>query len=185
MKKPIVSIIAALGVLLIVTSCKLVMDKDSSNQAVYALKLASGDITSWTQDASEGFSEFKASTLETFINGGAPKYVDEGVVEGFIQNMSNSSKKVIIYVMDFGTASNATAMYAQIDANNGSKIEAQSYSLNTAQLDDSPSSGVTAYAHFGQYFIELSFSEFSDKTEARTTAPNFIEVFETKISQMK
>ena len=184
MKRNLTLIAAIAGVALVIPACKLVMDDESSSQGVYALKLASGDITSWSQDESEGYSEFKASTLESLIDGGSTDYTNEGVVEGFIQKMFNGSKKAEIRVMDFGTESNAASMYSFMDGNNNSKLEASTYDIATAQLNDKPTSGVDAYAHFGQYYIELRFTGFSDKNDARTTAPNFLEVFETKISQL-
>ncbi|HON10193.1 MAG TPA: hypothetical protein PLE24_04940 [Chitinispirillaceae bacterium] len=186
MKKNTITAFFSAIILLFLASCKFVVDDGGSGKGVYALRLAPGDISSWSEDQVGGYTEFTASTLDGpgGINGGAPYYTDEGMVEGFNQNLSNGSKKACIFVWDFGTAKNASKMYTKKDGDNINKIGASGYSPSVARLDDSPSSGVVAYAHFGKYYIEISFTEFSDKSDARSTAVSFIEVFETKISQL-
>jgi hypothetical protein len=162
----------------------MVADTDGSSQGVDALRLAATDISPWTEAAAGGFIAFTASNMTTLVNGGAPQYIDKGLVSGFEQNMANGTKTAKIWVTDFGTASNASAMYAQKDTENGNKTKAKNFELTVAELDNSPLDGVVAYAHFGKYYLELTFS-ISDKSEAGTTASNFIEVFNAKIDALK
>jgi hypothetical protein len=183
MKKALILASILSVVLLFIFSCELESDSGNSSRGVDALKLTETDITGWTED--EGGGTYNSETLFDFINGGAPKYINNGLIEGFIQYMSKSDRKATIMVMDFGTESNAIAMYNDMSNRNSSKEKAGNYNLNTAQLDVSPSSGVDAYAHFKQFYIELNLTDFPDKSEAPNVAASIIEVFEAKINQLK
>lgn len=154
-------------------------------EAVNALRLVNGEVSPWTENNEEGFIEFKASTMFSLINGGAQSYVDKGVVAGFQQRMAVDSKYADLLVMDYGTEAKASEMYAWADAANDEKSAVGNYNLSVAELDNSPMSGVIAIAHFGKYYMELSFSGYNDKSEAQATAASFIEVFESKISNFK
>lgn len=187
MKKIICSCVAVVSVaLLFGVSCKLVEDEGESSQGVNALRLANSDVSPWTENASEGFKAFKASNMFALINGGAQNYIDKGMVAGFQQNMAGGGEKTAkLLVLDFGTEASASAMYSYTDNANEDKLNAGDYPQTVAQLDNSPSSGVVAIAHFGKYYMELSFTGYNDKSESRITAASFVEVFEEKISLLK
>lgn len=153
--------------------------------AVNALRLVNGEVSPWIENNEEEFIEFKASTMFSLINGGAQIYVNHGVVEGFQQTMAIDEKLAFLMVMNFGTTSNASEMYVFTDAANDEKSAVGNYNLSVAELDNSPMNGVIAIAHFGKYYMELSFSGYNDKSEAQATAASFIEVFESKISNLK
>lgn len=187
MKKVIYSCVTIVSVaLLFGVSCKLVEDEGESSQGVNALRLANSDVSPWTENASEGFRAFKASNMFALINGGAQTYIDKGMVAGFEQNMAGGGEKTAkLLVLDFGTEASASAIYAYKANENGEKLAAGTFPEAIAQLDNSAMSGVTALAHFGKYYLELSFTGYSDKSESRTTATSFVEVFEEKISLLK
>lgn len=184
MKKSIVFVTVCLSVILFM-SCKLVEDSGESSQGVNALRLSSGDISPWAEDNSGGFITFTASNMQKLVNGGAPQYVEKGLVAGFEQRMSNGSKTAKLLILDFGTEANAVSMYTKTDNENSDKTASGTYPQTVAQLDNSAMSGVTAIAHFGKYYMELAFTNYSDKSESRTTANSFVEVFEAKIGELK
>ncbi len=186
MRKNVTFVAVVLSVILSgIWSCKLVEDSGESSQGVNALRLASGDISSWAEDQSGGFISFTASNMQQLVNGGAPQYVEKGLVAGFEQRMSNGSKAVKLLILDFGTEANAVAMYTKKDSENSDKSDVGTYPQSVAQLDNSAMDGVTAIAHFGKYFMELAFTGYTDKSESRATAKSFVEVFEVNISDLK
>lgn len=187
MKKIICSCVAVVSVALIIgVSCKLVEDEGESSQGVNALRLANSDVSPWTEISDDGFKDFKANNMVKEINGGAQVYVDKGMVAGFKQYVeTGGGKKAELLVLDFGTEASASAIYSYKVDGNDEKLAAGTYSEAVAQLDNSAMSGVTAYAHFGKYYLELSFTGYNDKAESRITATNFVEVFEEKISLLK
>jgi hypothetical protein len=186
MKKIICSCVAVVSIALLVgVSCKLVEDEGESSQGVNALRLANSDVSPWTEISVDGFKDFKANNMVKEINGGAQTYVDKGMVAGFKQYMTGGGKSAELLVLDFGTEASTSAMYSYTDNANEDKSDAGGYPLTVAQLDNSPMSGVVAIAHFGKYYMELSFTGYNDKSEARSTAASFVEVFEEKISLLK
>lgn len=172
------------GVILILISCKLVEDTGGSGKSVYSLKLGSGDISPWVQ-IDDGFKEFKPATAFDVINGGADEYVANGLVEGFFQTLSNSDKFAEMKIMDLSSTSNATAMYKIKNKIIGDKSPSGNYNDSIAAIDNAPLSGVVAYAHFDKYYIELDYTGYDSKTDARTAAANFIQVFDAKIDALK
>lgn len=172
------------AILLFASSCELESENGNSARGVKALRLTETDITGWTEDE-DGYGEYNQESLFDHINGDALNYNVNGLIEGFLQYISKSARKGFLMVMDFGTTDNALAMYNDMNNRNSNKAPAGHYDLNTAQLDVSPSSGVNAYAHFKQYYIEIRLTEFSNKSESIDVATSMIEVFEEKINQLK
>lgn len=169
---------------LIHISCELVSDNGDSVQGVKALRLTKDDISGWTEVSSKGFEEFEAASLHLIINGDAPQYVDKGLVKGFIQHINNAEKRGDLFILDFGTESNAAAMYNYMNDQNNYKAKAGNYDMNTAQLNTSAADGVTAYSHFGRYYIEIRLKDFPNVLESHQTAESLIEVFQYKISDL-
>lgn len=173
-------------ILLVCVSCKLVRDDGNASQGVNALRLGSVDVSPWREEPNDGFLVFKASNMFDLINGGAQMYVNKGMIAGFQQDMSISGEKSARFlVLDYATEDKAIEMYNYSDASNGDKLNAgNEFPLSVAQLDGSPLGGVIAIAHFGKFYMELTFTGFSDKSEAVKTAVSFIEVFEQKIDAL-
>ncbi len=184
MKKVVTLTFLFSALLLFISSCELESENNNSSRGVKALRLAETDISGWTEDAG-GFDAYNSDDLQKHINGDAPNYTKNGLVEGILQYMSKSDKKAFIMVMDFGTEASAISMYNDMSNRNSNKESAGEYNLSTAQLDISPSSGVNAYAHFNQFFIEIRLTDFSKKSESLEVATSMIEVFEEKISELK
>ncbi|HEX2959623.1 MAG TPA: hypothetical protein VHO70_22495, partial [Chitinispirillaceae bacterium] len=155
----------------------------NSSQSIFAVKYVNGEMTGWTEDS---YSQFSASELINFVNGDAPKYVSRGLIEGFDQSIVSSGKSARLLIMDFATDDNALNMFNFKANDNTSKIKAgDNYDLNTAQLNTSAADAPEAYAHFGQYFLELRLDGFSDPAEGQKAATNLVELLDSKISQMK
>ena len=181
----IVAVSMVLSALLFV--CKFGTE-EGNTRTVKSLQVKAEDVSQWTEDQ-DGFKEFSNLAMLTVImNGGADLYYNQGVIEGFIQYMSKTGTdyKIQSRVMDFGTAPKAVEMYDYIIQDVGTKQGVGSYGLEVALVDpDGALTGCKAYAHFGQYFIELALTDYgSKKTEATNNAVSFIEVFKTKIDQL-
>lgn len=168
------------AILLFASSCELESENGNSVRGVKALKLTENDVSGWKEDE-DGYGEYNSETLIDFVNGDAPNYTINGLIEGIIQDISKSPRKGKLLVMDFGTEEAALSMYNDMSNRNSNMEKAGDYDISTAQLDVSPSSGVYAYAHFKQFYIEIRLTDFPDKSKSPEVATSMIEVFEVKI----
>ena len=168
--------------------CKFGTDTEGSAVSVKSLKI-SDDVDQWTEDA-DGFKPFSSlEGLTGIMNGGADEYYNRGAIEGFVQYMSKSGTeyKMESRIMDFGSADNAKNIYLYMrDQQASSKEDAGNYSQDDAFIDpEGALTGCKGYAHFDQYYVEVSFSGYgSNKSEASNNATSFIEVFNDKIDKM-
>ena len=161
---------------------------DDEPAILSGLKINPGDVSGWIEDQN-GFREFSnLSMLTEIMNGGADGYYIRGAVEGFIQYMSKtgSDYRFESRVFDFGTAANAVGMYDYITDGTTDKQAVGSYGLDVALVDpDASLTGCKAFAHFGRYFIELSFSGYgSNKNEATVNAAGFVELLKSKVDAL-
>jgi hypothetical protein len=186
MRKLLLSCVTVVTIFFVLfVSCKLVEGTGDTVNGVNALRLQSGDISGWTEIADEGFKDFEAANMYDRVNGEAVLYNSKGLVEGFLQNLSNSSKTAVLLVQDMGTPAHAKDIYDYWDAKNEDKSAASPFDLSVAEIDNAISlTGVSAYAHFDKYFLKFDFSGYSDKSEAGAAAASFVEVFEAKIAEL-
>ncbi|NLW33834.1 MAG: hypothetical protein GXY77_20485 [Fibrobacter sp.] len=170
---------------LLFTNCKLVSDDGNDSQGLNSLKLKSEEASGWVESALFDFNVSNC-TKDAGLNGGAQKYIEKGLVEGFKQTFSKSSFNFILIVIDFGNSSNANAMFSKMHTEEVfDEIIIDGFSENEAIIDNSPLSGVDAYAHFGKYYFELHFTGYSKKADAKNAASSFLELFRNKVSNLK
>ncbi|MBN1578764.1 MAG: hypothetical protein JW913_19530 [Chitinispirillaceae bacterium] len=157
----------------------------TAERTVFSAKLGDNDVSQWVQD-DEGYKVYKTyDELYAAINGGAEEYIQYGLIEGFWQKMTKGSYYVDCSVMDFGTVEKATAMYQYKADQVSPKTAAGSYPDTIAIIDDSFITGCMGYAHFGQYYLQLSLSGYgANKPEGVQNAARYIEVFEGRINQL-
>ena len=149
------------------------------------LKFENGEVSGWTEAEEQGYVEFTASDMYSLINGGAQEFIDKGMVKGFQQQMEKGDHMYRSYLMDFGTAENADAMFEAKAQDYASTIEvAGSYPDTTAFVQPN-AYGYSGYAHFGRYMVVLMFDGYgNEKSQAKTDAVGFLQTIETKINAM-
>ena len=185
-----VRVLAVLSLIsgVVYVGCKFGTSTEGSANSVKSLQIKD-DVEQWVEDA-DGFKPFSSlEGLTAIMNGGADEYYNRGAIEGFVQYMSKSGTeyKMEGRIMDFASADNAKNIYLYMrDEQASSKENAANYSQDDAFIDPEASlTGCKGYAHFGQYYVELSFSGYgSNKTEASNNATSFIEVLNDKIDKM-
>ena len=167
--------------------CKVVGDDDDNGtRTVTALRIAEGDVTQW-QEENQGYRAYTQDNLFDIINGGADQYISRGLIEGFQQilEISGSDFSATFLVMDMNSDANAKTMFDFKADAVSTKETAGTFSESAAVIDIGFLSGCTAYAHFGKYYLELSFTGYaSNKSEAKNNAVSFLEIFKDKIDKM-
>jgi hypothetical protein len=85
----------------------------SKDIGVVDLRVRKGtDIIGW-QDNEEAYVQFDPDKLFELINGAAPSYIDNGLVEGIFQRLEKpDSLSIEVFAEDFGSLENARTMYA-------------------------------------------------------------------------
>jgi hypothetical protein len=159
--------------------CEFIKQEEGGSGGIGDFRLSG--ITGWTENEQSGYAAFSSGTLFDLINGGADQYNDEGLVEGIQQKMTHSSgdKAYSAFVMDFGTAENATAMFEKMKLNEADPLTIGNY-IESVAFGSRHLSGINAYAHFGKYYVEISLSGYADESLATKEAEAFVEVYEQK-----
>jgi hypothetical protein len=157
-------------------------DNDQSGaNSVAQLQIMPSDVTGWQQtNGASGWETYSASNLHNLIDGGDMQYTSRGLIEMGQQTLGSGQKILIVYCMDFGNAANSKLMY-------GDKYNANSPLLAIPNFPDSVAiatptlGGVTAFAIFGKFYLELAFQGFQDQAEALRTTSLFIDLYSSKI----
>ena len=92
---------------------------------------------------------------------------------------SSGDKTYSAFVMDFGTAENATAMFEKMKLNEADPLTIGNY-IESVAFGSRHLSGINAYAHFGKHYVEISLSGYADESLATKEAEAFVEVYEQK-----
>ncbi len=179
--------------MLMVCACNLVFVENVSNAKatnVSQLKISSTEISNWKLASSaDSFTLWTASNFYDDVNGGIEKYLNNGMIEVADIHMvgpvgKDGSQNIIAthsFIMDYGNDSNAVAIYNyQKTLYSAEAFKLPRYSLNSA-FAVSVIGGITVIAHFKKFYFELTFSGFSDQTEAANTAVQFLGLFRLKI----
>lgn len=160
----------------------VVDDNNSSGSVTLDDFRITNEISGWSEDASEGYTAFDVVSLYDMINGGAVKYVDDGLVEGFRQKMTSASGGAYqVMVMDFGSADKAKEFF---------DLNATEYSQNAASLDGFQQTTAFVYetdltseiyAHFEQYYFEIIVSGIANTANATREGKLFVGFYNQKV----
>lgn len=158
-----------------------------SKSNIRQLEIANNEIPDWSVvKSADSFNVYTAANLHEVLDGGDLLYVQGGVVEIGIEDLEkavNDTDYVYAYFMDFGTDINAAAM-VQTEVSNFSggdnPIVITGYDNNVA-LARGNLGGITVYAHFKKFYIELSFTGYQDQSQAISDAKLFLDLIKSKI----
>jgi len=170
-----------------ILSCELVTTSDNNSRTITALKIKDGEVSGWEEIACSNVAR-GLTELTAIINGGADEYINQGMVEGFLQKLGKigTDGNVDMYIMDFGTSEKAEKMFSEKIKKYTEKVEVTGYSPSIAQIDMSSPEGAVAVAHFQQYYFELTFMDFGAYLQdSKSMAESLIETFNTKVTQIQ
>jgi hypothetical protein len=82
--------------------------------------------------------------------------------------------------MDFGTTANAAAMVQRQASIYSPLINIPGYD-STVTIASPALGGITVFAHFGKFYIEVSFIGYQDQSQAISDAKLFLDLIKSKI----
>ena len=160
--------------------CELVQDKEGEAPLEPADFRIVNEFSGWAENSGDdGYFAFDATTLYQAINGGDLPYVSNGLVKGIRQKMTGDNSRYLdAFVMDFGTADDALAMYDALKSS--TPLTVGSYPT-TVVSGSGFLGGVKALAHFDRFYFEASVSGYSEQAQALSDAALFLQWYESKI----
>jgi hypothetical protein len=148
--------------------------------SVETLRITGNDISGWSEPKSNGFNVYVGDELYHALDGGAPTYLQKGLIETSIQTLQNGKQSIGATVMDFGISANAEAMYEEMKSKITDPRASPSFGLDDAVINPGILGGCLAYAHFDNFYFEMYVSGFQDKTLAIQTADIFLKIYKSK-----
>jgi hypothetical protein len=157
-----------------------------NNVSLAEMKVNTNDVDGWILKSSE---ESPPNTLYDLIDGGAPTYIDrhlEAYLNEFLFKANGTDTTYlgdIFFIMNFGSAENATEMYryqkTYIDGVAPSAI-ISGFHPSVAFADTTPGGGITAFAHFGKFYFEMPFSGYENHLDALIPAGQFLNLLKAR-----
>jgi hypothetical protein len=176
-------VLAALIILTVVCSCKIVLDSNHSSILKAADFAITDQISSWTMEQGGLASYNDPNSLQLVMDGGFEIYTDNGMIEGIQEKMSTADgRRNQIMVMDFGTPDKASAMYQFQKARLTGRTATFNYPDTTA-IGKVTLNGVTVYSHFNHFYVELGMTGYSPASKAIADGNLFLGFYETTANQ--
>ncbi len=167
------------------SQCKIIK-YSGSTISMDKFRITDDAVGSW-KETEGGFSEYASlDELTKIINGGSEYYKEFFMREGIYQTMANGDKSYEVLVMDFGTEERAEAIYT--DQKNKVITTRQIGSFSPSNVignEDALGSTISAYAYFGQYYVEIKNLSGANKPELRSEANQFMIEYENKVNKQR
>ena len=150
-------------------------------QGLAMLRIVPTRIAGWKEDTSR-FKSFDRNGLFTVIDGGAPDYLDAGLIGGIVLELNGTdSVSSEIFVEDFGNAKASATMLAK-KAEAISHVDTLAGYKKSEVIVEKVIGGCLACAGFGRYYFEVSMTGYSDYAKATKTAGTLLSAFQKQIS---
>ena len=141
----------------------------------------SNQIDGW-HEVKNGFIPFDHDKLFELINGGAPEYIDEGLIRGFLQRLEGpDSATVELYAEDFGAPEKAINMFRIKRENHGSLLRLTGFDTGVAGVFSAIGARV-AYGAIGRFFFEITVSGSAGVENADTVLRNLFHFYTNSIT---
>jgi hypothetical protein len=178
-----------------ILSCNLVLVEDEGGGAqqkatnVRMLKFTNTDISNWKMAPSaDSFTLWTAANFYDDVDGGIEVYTDRGLIEladihliGPAGSEGLNEIPVHSFIMDFGTEANALEEYNfQKTRYSADAFDIPKYG-NKVAFAKPILGGITVYAHFRKFYLEISFIGFDNQNLSVSTATQFLGLFQMKI----
>ena len=115
---------------------------------------ADNEVGTWVQTGGVELITDEAA-LYARIDGGAPKYIDRGWGSSVYVDYSQGSRTIQVAIHDMGSAANAQSIYNYALPASRMAIPG----LANAVVDMGITSGYSAYAYLGRFYVELNITE--------------------------
>ena len=114
-------------------------------------------VAGW-QEEKGSFMKFGPEKLFEIINGGAPEYIDQGMMRGFVQRLSGpGSATMEVFAEDFGTHENAGKMVQAKKQDRDTLMYLPGF--DTATVVVIPAIGAcVAYGAIDRFYFEITLS---------------------------
>jgi hypothetical protein len=137
------------------------------------------DISGWTEE-SNSYAEFDAQAYNQLVNGDAPIYVSQGLVEGIEQSLANASNNnAKVDILDFSTAEKTITMFNVKKADENPK-PVGSYSQDNVFCVEYPDA-ITVYAAFSKFLFVIKLTGYSDLNNAKSDAVIFLSTYDSML----
>jgi hypothetical protein len=131
-------------------------------------------------EGKNGYVPFGHEKLFELINGGAPEYIDQGLVSGFFQRLTGKHQYAVeVFVEDFGTPHNASEMLV-VKKKSVDSIQSLP-DFDTGSIIVFPAIGAqVAFGAIGRFYFEATITGFTDNNEAKKELRRFFLFYREK-----
>lgn len=139
-------------------------------------------ISPW-QEVKGSFRSFNAKNLYDLIDGGAPEYIQNGLVQGIFQRLTSPDSATLeIFFEDFGTSIQANKMLAQKRQNvsepcSFSGLDTTAFSCNAVI------GGFAVYGMLDRYYFEIVLMGIKDNEKAGKVIAGIYDYFREVVAR--
>lgn len=131
----------------------------------------------WKEDTTR-FKAFDRTSIFTIIDGGAPDYLDNGLIAGCVEELSGpDSASGEVFIEDFGKAGAAAAMLSK---KSGTMSERLPGFQKAEAAAEKVIGGCFACACFGRWYFEISMTGYTSFEKSAAAASNLLAAFKKK-----
>jgi hypothetical protein len=148
-------------------------------------KFSTNELAGWQQapDADAFWTGAGADDLHGKIDGPGDVYIDNGYRVAMFQTLAGPGDQTCqIVAMDFGTVTQANAIFTWKVSDATADIAIPPYDISTAAAF-STLTGITVYAYFKQWYFEVLLSGYGDQSTTCSACPvaaQFLNVLKAK-----
>jgi hypothetical protein len=150
-------------------------------------KIADNEVSGWVLSAASGDTfctypkELLYANAPGSIDGGAVIYDSLGLKQVAYQTLTGPGSAVYTsYTMDFGTDQKALAMFRELQSRNADRIGVAPFDTSMA-FSKSVYSGLQAYAHFNEFFMQITLLGLANDSASLSAAGAFLTILKSKI----
>ncbi|MBN1129102.1 MAG: hypothetical protein JXA71_08950 [Chitinispirillaceae bacterium] len=165
--------------MVLVAGCRLLPVTEMS-PPLTQLAISNDDISNWNPQ--EEMKIYIGTQLFAFNDGAAPQYLEKGLIKTGVQTFESLNNNTVnAMIMDFGSDSNAIAMFLEKRTQfAGQTIKDPLYPESVA-FQMIVLGGVDGFAHYKNYYFEISATGFSDMAQAVQTFDLFYNLYRKKV----
>jgi hypothetical protein len=143
----------------------------------------SNQIPGWVEEK-KSYRSFIPGELYDLIDGDAPKYIDNGLKEGFFQRLKRPDSAIIeLYAEDFGSEENARKIFAAKRSDISGSLPAETPDTSTVFIQE-VIGGLWACGTAGRYYFELNTTGIKDTSKATEEIKKYFDYYR-KIASSK
>jgi hypothetical protein len=158
----------------------VVVPGGSGVKSVKDLRLNADRISGWNeQDGS--YKEYTAGTMNSIVDGFYTTYTTRGLIEGTVQALSKNENMAQTQPMDYGTPEIAQKMFEYQKSQVPSLEKVGDFPFNEVFAYRVNSGCLQVYACFDKYYIETSYTGYSDLQIAIGDANIFFRTYDFMI----